>query len=141
MTAHLEAASRIGIGETYEARQLVHSIYADDSLMIRRLLAQWASGPLGCPRAMGQTEQHLRQRHLARRRLSTWHHGRRALKGGGRDGMAEEERATLEATDRFFNEVSVEYSSATTRQEETRRCEVLQGLPNLWTSGAQIPGI
>ena len=58
MAAHLEAASRIGVG--LPMRQ--GSSCIQFMLMIRRLLAQWASGPLGCPRAMGQTEQHLRQK-------------------------------------------------------------------------------
>ena len=58
VSGDLEAASRIGIG--LPMRQ--GSSCTQLMLMMRRLLAQWASGPLGCPRAMGQTEQHLRQK-------------------------------------------------------------------------------
>lgn len=41
---------------TYEARQLLHSVDADDQEIIGTVGRQ---RPLGCPRAMGQTEQHL----------------------------------------------------------------------------------
>ena len=75
VSADLEAASRIGIG--LPMRQGSSCIQL--MLMIRRLLAQWASGPLGCPRAMGQTEQHLETKAPGKAsafNLETCHHGR-----------------------------------------------------------------